>query len=1017
MKAPALQGWKRFRFFNDDSYPDVALPTNVTCSCTLGSSVWLGCNDGLVVCLDSDLSIRATFKAHGLRVDHIGEAPGGRMLTVGPEGPEGDGLKTLTLKAWSVEGLRADTTPPCSLNLKLFTGGKPPEGSVSATAVAASEWPLVWAAIGLSTGTVHVLRVDAGKSRVSLPLPVLRLQTSQVGLSSPGQSAQGPAGTLQQRSPFAITCLHFVGGSSASPAAVGGAGSSAEQPQQHLFVVTAGQTAAFAVKTGHKVLEEGTGAGLGCSAVRRVLGESATNSGSSGGSSSSFASPAATGRSGAEEVLVAGPEAVYSYTPDEGRKAAFAIKGEKLAIGCAGRLLVAALPDDSTMAQASASSAGPAGALVRVFDLQHKIVAASVPAEPPVRWIQYSSGRVLVGDATGGVVALAQLPLSARLEGLFKARAFQLALALAESEQADAAVLAGVRRRFGDFLYSKRDYDQAMEQYAGTIGQVEPSYVIQRFLDVQRIHNLTDYLEQLHSRGQASSDHTTLLLSCYTKAKDVEKLDRFIQQGDMAAAAAAAAAAEGEGASGGKPAQLPFDVETAIKVLRGAGYAEHALYVALAAEEPQTYLDILLEDCHRYDEGLEFMRGLPRQQAAQALQKYGKVLLGALPVETTALLMGLCLPPDQAGGGSGGTAAGAAGDAYVANMADFTHLYTDRPEDLQYACVTILAMCPDSPSAPTLYHTLLDLYLGGSVGAKGTADANGGSGNGLAASSANRSDALDLLKRGWPPGEDPRYDVDHVLVVCRMHGFREGLLLIYENLRLYREAAAVLMEAGDWEGLIAACERFGDPRTGGDPQLWHDALDYFARQEGADCTKQVEEVVLRIEAGGLLPPLVVLQSLGRNPGLRLELVKGYVTRQLQAEHRQIRADAEESERLRVEIEKTRVQLEKLQTEPVVFQSSRDSQTGAPLELPSVHFLCGHSFNLRTLGGGDEAQQCPLCAAEHRRVADLRRSNKASAADKDTFFKQLRSAPDGFSLVADYFGRGLLNNTSVSIDPN
>ena len=41
----------------------------------------------------------------------------------------------------------------------------------------------------------------------------------------------------------------------------------------------------------------------------------------------------------------------------------------------------------------------------------------------------------------------------------------------------------------------------------------------------------------------------------------------------------------------------------------------------------------------------------------------------------------------------------------------------------------------------------------------------------------------------------------------------------------------------------------------------------------------------RIEAGGLLPPLVVPQSLGANPGLRLELVKGYVTRQLQAEHR------------------------------------------------------------------------------------------------------------------------------------
>lgn len=158
--------------------------------------------------------------------------------------------------------------------------------------------------------------------------------------------------------------------------------------------------------------------------------------------------------------------------------------------------------------------------------------------------------------------------------------------------------------------------------------------------------------------------------------------------------------------------------------------------------------------------------------------------------------------------------------------------------------------------------------------------------------------------------------------------------------------------------------------------------------------------------------------------------------------RQIRADAEESERLKAEIHKTRAQLERLRTEvrgggiwgcvgvysvqarvrslarslarsltrllthplsippathpcppwhpspapppplqPVVFQSSRDSQTGAPLELPSVHFLCGHSFNLRTLGGGDEAQQCPLCAGEHQKTADLRRSNKASAADK------------------------------------
>lgn len=36
-----------------------------------------------------------------------------------------------------------------------------------------------------------------------------------------------------------------------------------------------------------------------------------------------------------------------------------------------------------------------------------------------------------------------------------------------------------------------------------------------------------------------------------------------------------------------------------LQVCRQAGYYEHALYVALAAGEPQAYLDVLLEDCKR----------------------------------------------------------------------------------------------------------------------------------------------------------------------------------------------------------------------------------------------------------------------------------------------------------------------------------------------------------------------------------------------------------------------------------
>jgi hypothetical protein len=53
-----------------------------------------------------------------------------------------------------------------------------------------------------------------------------------------------------------------------------------------------------------------------------------------------------------------------------------------------------------------------------------------------------------------------------------------------------------MRQLYGDYLYEKkRAYDSAMVQYCHTIGHVDPSYVISRFLDAQRIKNLTTYLE------------------------------------------------------------------------------------------------------------------------------------------------------------------------------------------------------------------------------------------------------------------------------------------------------------------------------------------------------------------------------------------------------------------------------------------------------------------------------------------------------------------------------------------
>ena len=106
-----------------------------------------------------------------------------------------------------------------------------------------------------------------------------------------------------------------------------------------------------------------------------------------------------------------------------------------------------------------------------------------------------------------------------------------------------------------------------------------------QFLDTQRIHNLIEYLEELHDHHKATSDHTTLLLNCYAKLKDVDKLEEFIKS----------------------PGDLKFDLDTAISMCRQGGYYDQAAYLARSYGEHELVVDILIEDSKRYAEALAYI--------------------------------------------------------------------------------------------------------------------------------------------------------------------------------------------------------------------------------------------------------------------------------------------------------------------------------------------------------------------------------------------------------------------------
>ena len=105
-----------------------------------------------------------------------------------------------------------------------------------------------------------------------------------------------------------------------------------------------------------------------------------------------------------------------------------------------------------------------------------------------------------------------------------------MAISLAKSQHYDTDHIADIYRQYGDHLYSNGDHLGAVKQYIKTIGNLDSSYVIMKFISNQNVEMLVEYLTELHIRGFANSDHTALLLNCFNKIDCGAKLREFIRR-------------------------------------------------------------------------------------------------------------------------------------------------------------------------------------------------------------------------------------------------------------------------------------------------------------------------------------------------------------------------------------------------------------------------------------------------------------------------------------------------------
>uniref|UniRef100_A0A6B2KXR1 Vacuolar protein sorting-associated protein 11 homolog n=1 Tax=Arcella intermedia TaxID=1963864 RepID=A0A6B2KXR1_9EUKA len=358
--------------------------------------------------------------------------------------------------------------------------------------------------------------------------------------------------------------------------------------------------------------------------------------------------------------------------------------------------------------------------------------------------------QIIVIQEDGNIFRLIEKDIQTKLELLFRRSLYQVALDMAFSSNYDSNSIVEIIKEYGDHLYDKGDYNGAIDQYIKAIGNdgLEPSYVIKQFLDAQRIHNLTLYLQKLHEKGCANSNHTTLLLNCYTRLKDSEKLREFIKHA--------------------------VDVETAIRVCRQSNYHEEALELADTHKAHHWYLKILLEDLGRDKQALDYISKLQLAEAEEVLKKYGKALVATLPAETTELIIQVCTQYKI------GVIQGALPPKDIAGQ--FVNIFVNQTTWL----IKFLEHISESDGTPTIYTTLLELYL------RDGSDKD-----------ERREKALSLLRK-----PEANFDTGHALVLCQMSDFKQGQIILLERLELYDEIIQYYMDNNEYENVLKACKKY-----------------------------------------------------------------------------------------------------------------------------------------------------------------------------------------------------------------
>ncbi|OWB72134.1 hypothetical protein B5S31_g1839 [[Candida] boidinii] len=713
-------------------------------------------------------------------------------------------------------------------------------------------------------------------------------------------------------------------------------------------------------------------------------------------------------------------------------------------------------------------------------------------------------GDTHILTADGFLLRLHELSMREKIDILVQRELFPIAIKLGSSDEAkENSEITGdfvlnIKKHYGDFLYNKGDFEEAIKQYSDCISLGKNSEIIQKYKDSYKIKFLTYYLEKMIDLKKSNEDHVTLLLCSFCKLKEIEKLKSFIDNIEI------------DDSNEIINNYKKFDLYTVIRLCRESGYYRLACLMAQKFNDPLIMVDIQLNELNNPEATMKYICSLNVDDLLRVLVDNVSILLNKLPNETTALLIDVFtgrykpkFTQDSLNYNKELTKKKSAASEVEDNNDEnhviqsykaFASFMRSKGNLLNYNSTETVSEDGDNniesqptylPPRPRIifqsfvnYPNQFVIFLEACVESYDKFGGNTKDKNdilitlfemylSMARNVSKKDKDYESKKKVWESkakelGEimksdkaknDPTSsstshdskskdtenddDITMMLLLSNLNEFNEGEILAREGpgfeIDLFRSRVA----AGDVENAVAVLKKYGEV----EPELYKLVLTYYISDPEVFHKvgiKEFEFVLEKIRKNKLMTPLEVIQALSITNVATIGLIKQYLLQYINIQKQEILNNELLIKSYKDETVKNEEQINKLINEPSTIQNTKCNSCSLPLDFPTIHFMCHHSYHERCLSdiigyytinntkgssiaekeayddSGNLLLKCPKCVGEFDAIEALRKSQEEVGVRNDLFKSALNDSSDKFKVMCNFFGRGAMEQTKYII---